>query len=56
MVDFLRKRLTVPLVQGMPFGHIRDKLSLPVGVHATLQADAAGVTLAVPAYPSLFSR
>lgn len=56
MVDFLRKRLTVPLVQGLPFGHIRDKLSLPVGVHATLQADAAGVTLAVPAYPSLFSR
>lgn len=56
MYDFLHKRLTVPLVQGLPFGHIRDKLSLPVGVHATLQADAAGVRLAVPAYPSLFNR
>ncbi len=45
MLAYLRTQLRVPLLQGLPFGHIRDKVSLPVGAMALLDADAQGLTL-----------
>jgi len=30
-VSHLRERLAVPIYTGLPFGHVRDKLTLPVG-------------------------
>ena len=41
MVDYLRDRLGLPVLTGLPFGHVRDKLSLPVGGHCRPEADAA---------------
>ncbi len=47
MLDYLRARLGMPVLTGLPFGHVRDKLSLPVGGHCLLEADAAGFRLQV---------
>ena len=45
MVGYLRTRFGVPVLTGLPFGHTRDKLSLPVGGRCRLEADAAGFSL-----------
>ncbi len=42
VVQHLRARIEVPLYTGLPFGHVRDKLTLPVGGRATLAAWRAG--------------
>ena len=36
VVAHLRDRVDVPVYTGLPFGHVRDKLTLPVGGRATL--------------------
>ncbi len=38
VVTHFRERLEVPILTGLPFGHIRDKLTLPIG--ATCQVSA----------------
>jgi muramoyltetrapeptide carboxypeptidase len=38
VVAYFRNRLDVPIYSGLPFGHVRDKLTLPVGSRATLVA------------------
>jgi muramoyltetrapeptide carboxypeptidase len=55
MLSYLREVIQVPLISGLPFGHTRDKLTLPVGGQAELsvtngqcllqmRASEAGVT------------
>ena len=51
MLSFMRSQMTVPLVQGLQFGHVRDKLTLPVGAQATLRSDAEGFLLDLSGYP-----
>ena len=46
MLAYLRANVSVPILSGLPFGHIRDKLTLPVGAQAKLDADANGFRLA----------
>ncbi len=53
MLDFLRERLDVPVVTGLPFGHIADKATLVVGSHARLVSDGNACTLEMSAYPTL---
>lgn len=53
MLDFLRAELPVPVLQGLPFGHTRDKLTLPVGSDCRLQSDGTGFTLSLSDYPVL---
>jgi len=36
----------VPVYTGLPFGHVRDKLTLPIGARCTLQAGDAVARLA----------
>lgn len=55
MLAFLRAQLPVPVLQGLPFGHTRDKLTLPVGAQCRLQADPAGLKLSFLDYPTLRS-
>lgn len=43
MVDYLRQRLGLPVLTGLPFGHIRDKLTLPVGARCRLTSSAAAL-------------
>lgn len=46
--DILRDRfgsLGVPAISGLSFGHIENKLTLPIGVKATLDADEGTLTI-----------
>jgi muramoyltetrapeptide carboxypeptidase len=45
VVAHLRDRIDVPVYTGFPFGHVRDKLTLPVGGRATLTAGDGTVQL-----------
>jgi muramoyltetrapeptide carboxypeptidase len=47
VVSHFRERLGVPIYTGLPFGHVRDKLTLPVGGHATLTVRDGEVELAM---------
>lgn len=46
-IDLIRERIPkkIPILTGLPFGHIKDKLTLPVGAHVNLQASAKGFVL-----------
>jgi muramoyltetrapeptide carboxypeptidase len=50
--DVIEERLLplkVPLVSGLPFGHIPMNATLPVGIRATLDADAGDLVIDEPA-------
>lgn len=53
MVDYLRTKLSVPILTGLPFGHVKDRVTLPVGAQAALTSDANSFALTVSAYPFL---
>ncbi len=39
MVAHLRRLLPIPVLTGLPFGHVRDKLTLPFGGKATIDVE-----------------
>lgn len=57
MLAFLRGRIATPIVTGLPFGHVRDLVTLPVGGHAALDSRGAdGFSLKLSGYPTLTAR
>ncbi|HEX8887444.1 MAG TPA: muramoyltetrapeptide carboxypeptidase, partial [Noviherbaspirillum sp.] len=50
MLAYLRATLPVPVLTGLPFGHIRDKVTLPVGGQASLASGDAGFSLTINGY------
>ena len=53
MLDYLRAQLPIPVLTGLAFGHIRDKVTLPVGCQAHLVSDVNGFQLSLTDYPCL---
>lgn len=53
MIGYLRERLGVPLLRGLPFGHMRDKVTLAVGSRGRLESDGENCALTMRAYPTL---
>lgn len=53
MVSYVRKELGVPVLTGLPFGHTRDKVTLPVGCRAQLASDGTQTRLSVNGHPVL---
>ena len=53
VIAHIRERISVPVVTGLQFGHVVDKLTLPIGAQATLSTDAQGWSLHVQSYPRL---
>lgn len=53
MLAWLRSRLEIPVLTGLPFGHVVNKVTLPVGAHARLFSQNASVQLHLSAYPTL---
>lgn len=51
MLAWLRREVPIPVVTGLPFGHIRDKVTLAVGANAHLRTDARGLRLQMHGYP-----
>ena len=50
MVAQLRSVTGVPILTGLPFGHIRDKVTLPVGGRARLVVRAGAARIALSDY------
>lgn len=53
MLDYLRGALPLPILTGLPFGHIRDKATLAVGAQARLVSRADQAVLSMKAYSCL---
>jgi muramoyltetrapeptide carboxypeptidase len=53
MLGFIRERLPLPVLTGLPFGHIKERCTLPFGAQARLVSDAGGFDLTMSAYPTL---
>ncbi|MFZ9238915.1 MAG: muramoyltetrapeptide carboxypeptidase [Burkholderiaceae bacterium] len=45
MLSYMRERLSIPILQGLPFGHMKDKVTLPVGAHCVLDSSEDSVSL-----------
>jgi muramoyltetrapeptide carboxypeptidase len=50
MIEHVRSSFGVPVFTGLPFGHCRDKLTLPVGGHCKLTVHDGAAQLALSAY------
>jgi muramoyltetrapeptide carboxypeptidase len=53
MVAYLRSVLPIPVLTGLPFGHIREKTTLAVGADARLLSDNDGWRLTMHGYPTI---
>jgi len=53
MLDWVRSHIPLPVITGLPFGHIRDKVTLPVGARSRLVSEGRAVRLNVASYPTL---
>ena len=53
MLAFLRERLPVPVLTGLQFGHVRERVTLPFGGQAHLVSNADGFQLRITGYPTL---
>ncbi len=47
----IRSQLKIPVFTGIPFGHIHDKTTLPLGYPARFTANETGLTLTFSQYP-----
>jgi muramoyltetrapeptide carboxypeptidase len=52
-IEQVRSVVGIPVITGLPFGHIPDMVTLPVGASARLRATPHGFELAVNGYPHL---
>lgn len=53
MLTYLRQKIHIPILTGLPFGHTPERISIPVGAQATLVSDQDGYVLTFSHYPKL---
>jgi muramoyltetrapeptide carboxypeptidase len=53
MLAYLRATLPIPVLTGLPFGHVKHRCTLPFGGLAQLSSDAGGFDLTITDYPTL---
>jgi muramoyltetrapeptide carboxypeptidase len=53
MVEQVRSVVGIPVLTGLPFGHIPDMVTLPMGAPAQLNSTAHGFELTMSGYPHL---
>lgn len=53
MLGYIRAQLSIPVLSGLPFGHVQDKVTLPVGCSAQLVSDANSFELRMTGYPCI---
>ncbi len=56
IIEHLRQISAVPVITRMPFGHCRDKLTLPVGARARLTVEDGTAELAFAGYPHVTAQ
>jgi muramoyltetrapeptide carboxypeptidase len=53
MLAYLRKTLPIPVIEGLSFGHIPRRVTIPFGAQATLVSNEEGFRLTLSGYPTL---
>ncbi len=53
VLAWFRKRCPIPVIVGLPFGHTKEKVTLPVGAKGHLQSHGGKVTLDLSGYPTV---
>lgn len=53
MLTYIRGKIGIPVITGLPFGHCPNKVTLPIGAQLTLKSDAKQVTFEFEGYPHL---
>lgn len=53
MLAYLRKTLPIPVIEGLSFGHIPRRVTIPFGAQASLVSNEQGFRLTMSAYPTL---
>lgn len=53
VITTLRRVTGLPVLTGFPFGHIRDKVTMPLGFPARLKTSSSGYSVAFSGYPTL---
>ncbi|RSZ60784.1 muramoyltetrapeptide carboxypeptidase [Massilia atriviolacea] len=53
MLAYLRATLPIPVLTGLQFGHMAQRVTIPFGAHAQLVSDDAGFTLTMSGYPTI---
>lgn len=53
MLSYLRNKLSLPIITGLPFGHCRNKVTLPIGAQVLLNSELQQLSLQFINYPYL---
>lgn len=53
VIDYVRQTAGVPVLTGLPVGHVSDKLTLPIGARCGLTSQRGGYRLYLEGYPTL---
>jgi muramoyltetrapeptide carboxypeptidase len=53
MLAYMRATLPVPVLTGLPFGHIARRCTIPFGAQAQLVSGREGFTLTLSDYPTV---
>lgn len=53
MLAYIRAQLPIPVVTGLPFGHMQNKVTLAVGCNARLLSDTGSMELRMANYPMI---
>jgi len=53
MLAFVRSKIGIPVITGLPFGHCPNKVTLPVGATARLASTSTQIRLDFDGYPQL---
>jgi muramoyltetrapeptide carboxypeptidase len=56
MLSFLRRKLSIPVITGLPFGHCPNKVTLPIGAQVLLNSDNHHLSLQFANYPYLAKK
>ncbi|HBU95579.1 MAG TPA: muramoyltetrapeptide carboxypeptidase, partial [Leclercia adecarboxylata] len=51
MIDYLRSRVSVPIISGLDFGHEQKTVTLPLGAQASLVHAAGKTCLTLSGHP-----
>lgn len=55
VVERISEAAGIPVITGLPFGHIDDMVTLPIGARASLRSEGEGYVLRMSGYPQLRS-
>ncbi len=53
MLEFIRSKIGIPVITGLPFGHCPNKVTLPFGAQVKLTSNGAQIRFAFAGYPHL---